>query len=65
MATLRTRNLKVQCGDCAYSVYTTRKWLAAYGAPLCPNPECSDYRKPMFSDYCAQRSSSEWSVGSA
>ena len=34
MATLRTRNLKVQCDGCAYSVYTTRKWLAAYGAPL-------------------------------
>jgi hypothetical protein len=31
-----TRMLKVACGDCGYTVRTTRKWLDDAGAPLCP-----------------------------
>ena len=46
---LRTRMLKAQCGDCAYTVRVARKWLAEYGPPLCP---CNS--QPMESDYAAE-----------
>jgi len=36
MATLRTRMLKAVCGDCAYAVRLSRKWLEEAGPPLCP-----------------------------
>ena len=41
--------LKAQCGDCAYKVRVARKWIAEYGAPLCP---CNN--RPMESDYAAE-----------
>lgn len=31
-----TRLVKVQCGSCAYTARTTRKWLDELGPPLCP-----------------------------
>ncbi len=45
---LRTRMLKAQCGDCAYTVRVARKWIAEYGPPLCP---CNG--EPMESDFTA------------
>lgn len=46
-AALTTRLLKAQCGDCAYTVRITRKWLAELGPPLCPCNrlplECAQY----------------------
>lgn len=36
MAALRSRLLKAICGDCAYTVRLTRKWLNEAGPPLCP-----------------------------
>ena len=33
---MKTRMVKCQCGDCAYTVRTTRKWLDELGPPLCP-----------------------------
>lgn len=37
-----TRMVKCECGDCGYTVRTTRKWLEDVGAPICP---CN--KKPM------------------
>ncbi len=37
----RTRQIKACCGNCAYTVRVSRKWLIDVGAPLCPSPECS------------------------
>ena len=31
-----TRLIKCQCGECGYTARTTRQWLIAQGAPLCP-----------------------------
>jgi len=31
-----TRMVKAECGDCGYTVRTSRKWLEEAGAPLCP-----------------------------
>ncbi len=36
MATMRTRMLKAICGDCAYTVRVTRRWLDEAGPPICP-----------------------------
>ena len=33
---MRTRMLKAICGDCAYTVRLSRKWLLEAGEPLCP-----------------------------
>jgi hypothetical protein len=29
--------IRCACGNCGYTVHTTRKWLNLAGAPLCPN----------------------------
>lgn len=46
---MRTRMLKALCGDCAYTVRLTRKWLADAGPPLCPRGhgalECPDWEQ--------------------
>jgi SprT-like family len=31
-----SRQIKCACSNCGYTVYTSRKWLDAAGAPLCP-----------------------------
>jgi hypothetical protein len=31
-----TRLIKCECGECGYTVRTTRKWIDEAGAPLCP-----------------------------
>lgn len=31
-----TRMVKCECGDCGYTVRTSRKWLDDIGAPICP-----------------------------
>jgi hypothetical protein len=31
-----SRPIKCACGNCGYTVHTTRKWLNLAGAPLCP-----------------------------
>jgi hypothetical protein len=31
-----TRMIKAECPECGYTARTTRKWLDAMGAPLCP-----------------------------
>ena len=46
---LRTRNLKVWCEHCGYTLRTTRKHLAEWGPPICP---CRG--DVMFSDYAAE-----------
>jgi hypothetical protein len=28
--------IKCTCGNCGYTVHTTRKWLELAGAPVCP-----------------------------
>jgi hypothetical protein len=28
--------VKCECGDCGYTVRTSRKWLEESGAPICP-----------------------------
>ena len=48
MTTLKTRNLKVWCEHCGYTLRTTRKHLGEYGPPICP---CRS--EVMFSNYCA------------
>jgi len=35
-ATQGTRMVKCQCAECGYVARTTRKWLDAAGAPICP-----------------------------
>jgi hypothetical protein len=57
----RTRLLKAICGDCAYTVRVTRRWLDELGAPLCPcnrEPlECAEWeaikeqRTEQMADY--------------
>lgn len=42
-----TRLIKAECAVCTYTVRVTKKWLDGYGAPLCPNETCDDYRKPL------------------
>lgn len=37
-----TRMIKCECGDCGYTVRTTKKWLEDVGAPWCPK-----HRKAM------------------
>ena len=37
----RTRQIKACCGNCAYTVRVSRKWLIDVGPPLCPNLSCS------------------------
>jgi hypothetical protein len=32
----KARMLKVKCGECGYTVRTTKKWLEDRGAPICP-----------------------------
>ena len=32
-----TRLVKCECGECGYTVRTTRKWLDEVGAPICPH----------------------------
>ncbi len=44
---LRTRMLKACCGDCAYTVRVTRKWLDEAGAPLCPDRRCRGYGREL------------------
>lgn len=39
-----TRMLKAACSECGYTVRLAGKWLAEYGAPLCPNPEHEGHR---------------------
>ncbi len=36
MSHLQTRMVKAICGECAYTVRTTRRWLEELGPPLCP-----------------------------
>jgi len=31
-----TRLVKCECDGCGYTVRTTRKWIEAAGAPICP-----------------------------
>jgi hypothetical protein len=45
-----TRLFKAQCGDCAYTVRVTRKWLAELGPPLCP---CNS--EPMECDWLEEQ----------
>ena len=34
-----TRLIKVQCDKCGYTCRTTRKWIDAYGTPICPKDD--------------------------
>ena len=34
-----TRLVKVQCNICGYTCRTTRKWIDAYGTPICPKDD--------------------------
>lgn len=41
------RQVKCTCGDCGYTVRTTRKWLDERGAPICPcNQKTMSYEIP-------------------
>lgn len=41
-----TRQLKVQCPACGYTLRVTRKWLDV-AVPTCPNPDCKELQKEM------------------
>ena len=48
-----TRMVKVECGECGYTLRTTKKWLVERGTPLCPcnnermkGPEPEDADEP-------------------
>ena len=42
-----TRMVKCECGQCGYTVRTSRKWLDDVGAPLCPcNKKVMGYEIP-------------------
>lgn len=50
--TRTTRLIKCQCGTCAYSIRTTRKWITELGPPICPcNREVMEIADASEADY--------------
>src|SRR5438094_3898054 len=43
------RQRKCLCLACGYLVYTSQKWIDT-AIPVCPDPSCAAYLKPMQAD---------------